>query len=54
MAIGFHGCHSERKSCFKYQLVIEFNLCTCISNKFVVTFSRSGTYQYCCCMLDCR
>ena len=53
MVIGFRGWHSEKNSVLNTKLLSN-SIYVHVLVKFVVTFSRSGTYHYCCCMLDCR
>ena len=53
MAIGFHGHCYERKSVLSNKLLSE-SLYVHVLVTFVVIFGRSGAYQYCYCMLDCR
>ena len=53
MAIGFHGHHSERNSLLNTKLLVG-SIYVHVLVKFVVTFSMSSTYQYCCRMSDCR
>ena len=53
MAVGFHGRCSERNGVLIMNLLAN-SIYVHVLVTFIITFTRSGTYQYCYCMLDCR